>query len=208
MAVGHERRARQALREAVRRANRQIVEERAISGGAGEGAAIFHLWWQTVPAEAPAGGGGRFQAVAIAYLAFLLGLVSYQVVPIAVVSDRLEGISESFGATPTPLAALLISRVLAVTLLELLALLLLGLSSWALLASLIPVPVPSLENLVRAATALAFINTLYLLPGVRARSAREALNLSSVALLASVLEAFLASVLEAFGVGDWVVLAS
>jgi len=183
VAVGHQERAREALRGAVRRTNRKHVEERMVATGADP--ELFHLWWSTVPVEGPSGPGGRFHAAVAAYLAFLLGLVSYQVVPIGVVSDRLEGIAEAFGATPAPRTALLLSRLIAVTAVELLALGLLLVSAWALLSSLADVPLPTPEALARAVAALALINALYLLPGVRARSAREALNLSSVTLLAT-----------------------
>jgi hypothetical protein len=203
IAVGDERRARLALREGVRRANRVLVEERVLASGGAENADLFHLWWSTVPLPRPPREGGRFQAALAAYLAFLVGLVSYQIVPIAVVSDRLEGISESFGATPAPLWALLVSRLLAVTLVELLALGLLMLSALALMASWVAVPVPSGETLARALSALVLINTLYLLPGVRARSAREALNLSSIVLLGT--GGLLAGGL--LGLPDWVPLA-
>jgi len=203
VAVGHRRPARQALREGVRRANRRVAEERALAAGVGEGADIFHVWWSTVPAEAGPSGTGRFQVALAAYVAFLLGLISYQVVPIAVVSDRLEGIAESFGATPVPPVALVLSRLVAVTLLELLALALLLFSAWGLLSQLVDLTLPGAEVLGRAGAALLLLNSLYLLPGVRAGSAREALNLSSVVLL------FTSALLGAglLGAPSWVPLA-
>jgi ABC-type Na+ efflux pump permease subunit len=183
VALGHEPRAREALQEGVRRANRKHVEERVLASGGAHLGDLFHLWWKTVPMERPPPAHDRFQALVLGYVAFLLGLVSYQVLPIAMVSDRLDGIAESFGATPVSRAVLLLSRLIALTLVELLALGLLLLSAWALLSSLADVPVPDAEGVARAIAALTLINALYLLPGVRARSAREALNLSSIVLL-------------------------
>ncbi len=183
LAVGHNARAREALREGVRRANRVYVEERVMASGGASIGDLFHLWWKTVPLEGPPPSQGRLQVLALGYVAFLLGLVSYQVVPISLVSDRLQGIAESFGATPVSRAVLLVSRLVAITLVELLAVALLLLGAWGLLSSSVDVPVPDVEGVARAVAALAFINALYLLPGVRARSAREALNLSSIVLL-------------------------
>ncbi len=185
LALGHDPDVRSAVFEAVRRTNRKHVESRVVASGAGEEVSLFHLYWSTDPLEPPPRESGKLRAIVLAYVAFLLGLVSYQIVPIPLVQDRLSGISESFGATPVPRWSLLVARLVATTLVELLAVGVLLLSAWSMLSALVEVPVPSVEGVARAGATLALINALYLLPGIRAASAREAMNLSSVVLLGS-----------------------
>ncbi len=121
-----------------------------------------------------------------AYALFTMGLISMFFLTLPMVSDRREGVTETMRALPSPITAMLWSRTLATTGLQLVGAALFAANFFLLMPLLAgTLRFPSLwVELPGFAAALLVTNTLFVAVGVVSGSARAANNISSLAFVA------------------------
>ena len=186
-AVAGDSRLKGRLEAAIKDAGDELLRDWIAAGGDDPGALLDFAELNLLPIEADKtadpipfidGPGG------LGIVLLMVAVLSQYLVPVIHVSDRLAGVAESLAVTPAGRGELLVARLLAFTLVEMLAAALVVGNLHLLLSALPGRSLPSLVAVPAVLSGALFINAAFLMVSLPSNNVQQAVSRASILLVA------------------------